>query len=69
MKQAPPLADQLLNWLMENKATIKAGGLAKTASIDIGTVSRWMLGKATPTAETINKLATAASAYGFTHHV
>lgn len=64
-KTAEPLADQLLNWLMENKATIKAGGIAKSAGVDISTISRWMLGKAMPTDSSITKLAEAAEPYGF----
>lgn len=66
MKTQPQtLAEQLLNWLMDNRATIKARGLADEANVDNGTVSRWMLGKSTPNANTIEKMAAVASKYGF----
>ena len=67
MKKQDPqtLPEQLLNWLMDNRATIKARGLADEAGVDNGTVSRWMLGKSTPNATTIDKMATVASKYGF----
>lgn len=63
--QVQTLADQLLNWLMDNRATIKARGLADEAGVDNGTVSRWMLGKSTPNGITIDKIAAVASKYGF----
>ena len=59
------LANQLITWLLEQKKTHKAAGLANEANIDAGTVSRWLTGKTKPNRQTVARLSAVAQRYGF----